>query len=64
MMLRHLGEQEPADRLEAAVAEVLRQGSQVTYDLKADRQDASAVGTKAMTAAICEQLKRVNVRVR
>ena len=34
LMLRHLDEREAADRLEAAIAEVIRKGEKVTYDLK------------------------------
>jgi len=57
MMLRHLGEQEAAQRLERAVEDVLREGARVTYDLKADRNDPSAVGTKEMADAIIERLR-------
>ncbi|MGE5549031.1 MAG: isocitrate/isopropylmalate dehydrogenase family protein [Bacteroidota bacterium] len=58
LMLRHLGEDEAADRLEAAVAKVLREGKHVTYDLKADRNDPSAVGTKEMADAIVAEMKK------
>lgn len=57
LMLRHLGEASAADRLEQAVAEILREGTSVTYDLKVDRRDASAVGTKEMAQAIMNKLK-------
>ena len=63
MLLRHLGEREAADRLEQAVAAVLREGRFVTYDLKPDRHDASAVGTKEMAEAIIERLKTVKMQV-
>jgi isocitrate dehydrogenase (NAD+) len=63
MMLQHLGEQEAAQRLETAVEAVLREGQFVTYDLKAERNDPTAVGTKEMTEAIVEKMKRVKVRV-
>jgi isocitrate dehydrogenase (NAD+) len=53
MMLHHLGEAEAADRLEAAVAKVIKEGKDVTYDLKADRDDPTAVGTSQMADAIC-----------
>ena len=33
-MLRHLNETEAADRMENAIAEVIRKGDKVTYDLK------------------------------
>lgn len=57
MMLRHLGEESAADRLERAVAEVIREGKAVTYDLKPDRNDPTAVGTSQMADAIIEKLK-------
>lgn len=56
LMLRHLGETKAADRIEAAVAKVIREGKYVTYDFKADRNDPSAVGTREMTEAIIRQL--------
>src|SRR5215210_1412079 len=34
LMLRHLAEREAGDRLETAIAEVIRKGDKVTYDLK------------------------------
>jgi isocitrate dehydrogenase (NAD+) len=57
LMLRHLGEIDAAARLENAVAAVIKEGKHVTYDLKADRNDPTAVGTKEMAQAICEKLK-------
>ena len=63
MMLRHLGEHEAAERLDKAVEAVLRDGRYVTYDVKADRNDPTAVGTKEMADAISERLKTVKVRV-
>ncbi len=56
LMLRHLGETDAADRLDAAVSEVIRTGKDVTYDLKPDRNDPSAVGTQEMADAICRVL--------
>lgn len=56
LMLRHLGETEAADRLEKAVAEVLAEGKYVTYDLKPDRNDPTAVGTMEMAEAIAAKL--------
>ena len=58
LLLRHLRETDAADRLEAAVRAVLREGRSVTYDLKAQRNDPTAVGTREMTDAIIAQLKR------
>ncbi|NLM38314.1 MAG: isocitrate/isopropylmalate dehydrogenase family protein [Firmicutes bacterium] len=56
LMLRHLGENDAADRLEQAVAAVIREGKKVTYDLKADRNDPTAVGTSEMAEAIIAKL--------
>ncbi len=56
MMLRHLKEHEAADRLEAAVASVIRQGRDVTYDMKPTRDDPTAVGTSEMADAICQAI--------
>ncbi|MCA9221699.1 MAG: isocitrate/isopropylmalate dehydrogenase family protein [Planctomycetales bacterium] len=56
LMLRHLGEREAADRLEAAVAAVIAEGKSVTYDLKPHRDDPTAVGTQEMAEAICAKM--------
>jgi len=52
LMLRHIGETAAADRLEEAVAAVIAEGKSVTYDLKTDRNDPTAVGTREMGEAI------------
>ena len=52
LMLEHLGETEAATRLEAAVAKVIAEGKDVTYDMKPHRDDPSAVGTREMAEAI------------
>jgi isocitrate dehydrogenase (NAD+) len=56
LMLDYLGEVDAARRLEAAVAAVIAEGKDVTYDLKANRDDPTAVGTREMAAAICKRL--------
>jgi isocitrate dehydrogenase (NAD+) len=56
LMLRHLKETSAAERLENAVATVIAEGKNVTYDLKANRDDPTAVGTKEMTDAIIAKL--------
>ncbi len=56
LMLRHLGELDAADRLEKAVASVIAEGKYVTYDLKENRDDPTAVGTSQMADAISERL--------
>jgi len=57
LMLRHLNENEAADRLEKAVSDVIAEGKDVTYDLKPDRNDPTAVGTSQMADAIIVKLK-------
>jgi isocitrate dehydrogenase (NAD+) len=57
LMLDHLGERDAAERLEAAVAGVIADGEQVTYDLKPRRDDPSAVGTAAFADAIISRLR-------
>jgi len=57
LMLRHLGENEAADRLNKAVADVIAEGKSVTYDLKDDRNDPTAVGTAEMADAIIAKLQ-------
>lgn len=56
LMLRHLGETDAAERLERAVADVIAEGKDVTYDLKPDRDDPTAVGTREMAEAICRKM--------
>jgi isocitrate dehydrogenase (NAD+) len=57
MMLRHLKETEAADRMEGAIAELVREGRSVTYDMKPDRDDPTAVGTSEVADALIEKLK-------
>ena len=56
LMLRHLGEEEAASRVDRAVADVVADGSSVTYDLKADPGDPGAVGTRALADAVIARL--------
>ncbi len=56
LMLDYLGEKEAARRLENAVAAVIREGKYVTYDMKPDRDDPTAVGTCEMADAIIREL--------
>ncbi len=56
LMLRYLKEEEAADRLEKAVAAVIAEGKDVTYDMKPDRDDPTAVGTQEMADAICAKM--------
>jgi isocitrate dehydrogenase (NAD+) len=56
MMLRHFDEYEAADRVEAAIAEVIREGRSVTYDMKPTRDDPTAVGTSEVAEALIDKL--------
>jgi isocitrate dehydrogenase (NAD+) len=56
LMLEHLGEVEASTRLEAAVAAVIARGEKVTYDMKPNRDDPTAVGTAEYADAIIEEL--------
>ncbi|HBO45890.1 MAG TPA: isocitrate dehydrogenase [Planctomycetaceae bacterium] len=56
LMLRHLKETDAANRLERAVAAVIAEGKDVTYDMKPDRDDPTAVGTQEMADAICAKM--------
>jgi isocitrate dehydrogenase (NAD+) len=56
LMLHHLGEHAAADRLEGALAEVIKEGKSVTYDLKDRRDDPTAVGTSQVADAVIEKM--------
>ncbi len=56
LMLKHLGEADAADRLEGAIAGVIKNGEKVTYDLKPTRDDPSAVGTSEFADAVIDAL--------
>lgn len=58
LMLRYLKENDAADRLEKAVGDIIEEGKDVTYDLKQDRNDPTAVGTSEMADAIIAKLKK------
>lgn len=56
MMLNHLGEKEAAERLEMAVASVIREGRYVTYDMKPTQDDPTVATTSRVAEAIIEKL--------
>ena len=58
LMLRYLKETAAADRLERAVAAVIKEGKDVTYDMKPDRNDPTAVGTSQMADAIIRAMQK------
>lgn len=55
LMLRHLGEREAADRLEGAIAAVIAECKNVTYDLQP--KSNPPVGTSQVADAVIEKLK-------
>jgi len=57
LMLRHLDERDAADRLEAAIASVIKKGEKVTYDLKPTRDDPTAVGTSEFADAVIDEME-------
>jgi len=57
LMLRHLDELDAALRLERAISAVIAEGTSVTYDMKASRDDPTAVGTSEVADAIVEKLE-------
>ncbi|MFA5014553.1 MAG: isocitrate/isopropylmalate dehydrogenase family protein [Actinomycetota bacterium] len=58
MMLRHIGEEKYGNLLESAVAEIIREGKFVTYDLKSRRDDPTAIGTSEFADAVVEKIKK------
>src|SRR6478672_10838810 len=57
LMLRHLDERDAADRMEAAIAAVIAEGKNVTYDLTPRPDDPTAVGTSQFADAVIAQLQ-------
>jgi isocitrate dehydrogenase (NAD+) len=58
LLLRYLGQTAEAEKLEKAVADVIAEGKYVTYDMKPDRNDPTAVGTSQMADAIIRRIKK------
>ena len=57
LMLHHMGMAAEADKLESAVAAVIAEGKNVTYDMKPNRDDPTAVGTSQMADAIVAKIE-------
>jgi isocitrate dehydrogenase (NAD+) len=57
LMLRYLGEDIAANRLESSLAAVIAEGKYVTYDMKAARDDPTALGTSQVADGVIEQLE-------
>ncbi len=56
LLLRHIDKMAEAQKLEKAVVAVIAEGKSVTYDMKADRNDPTAVGTREMADAIITKM--------
>jgi isocitrate dehydrogenase (NAD+) len=57
LMLRYLDETKAADRMENAIAAVIKEGKNVTYDLRKDRNEPSA-GTSQVADAVIAEMKK------
>ena len=57
MMLKYIGETDPANILESAISYVIEEGKYVTYDMKPHREDPTAVGTSQMADAIAARIR-------
>ena len=57
LLLRHIDNMAEADRLEKAIAAVIAEGKDVTYDMKDDRNDPTAIGTQEMADAIIRKMQ-------
>jgi isocitrate dehydrogenase (NAD+) len=60
LMLRHLGETKNADRLEKAIAGIIAEGKNVTYDMKP--AGARIVGTSQVADAVIEKLEASHIQ--
>ncbi|HBH62383.1 MAG TPA: isocitrate dehydrogenase [Nitrospiraceae bacterium] len=56
MMLRHLGEMKAAERLDNAVGAIIREGRDVTYDMKPVPDDPTAATTSGVADAIIAKM--------
>lgn len=57
MMLRHIGEMDAARKMEGAIATVIEEGRDVTYDMKPSPDDPTAVSTTRVAEAVIEKMK-------
>jgi isocitrate dehydrogenase (NAD+) len=56
MMLRHLGEMKAAEKLDNAVASIIKEGKDVTYDMKPAPDDPTAATTSGVADAIIAKM--------
>ncbi len=59
MMLTHLGEQKQAGRLRKAIAAVIEEGKDVTYDMKPAPDDPSAASTSRVAEAVIAKMQSI-----
>ena len=58
MMLIHLGEPEAAERVDNAIASIVEEGKDVTYDMKPSPDDPSAATTSGVADAIIAKMAK------
>ena len=57
MMLHYIGETSTAEKLDSAIASVIKEGRSVTYDMKPSADDTSAASTSEVADAVIEKYK-------
>ena len=57
MMLRYLGESAAAEKLDNAIASIIKEGKYVTYDMKPHPDDPTAATTSGVADAIIDIIK-------
>lgn len=57
MMLRHLGENAAAYKIEKAISEIIQEGKYITYDMKAPEDLNPPVGTQEVAEALVRKIK-------
>ncbi|MDO8530937.1 MAG: isocitrate/isopropylmalate dehydrogenase family protein [Dehalococcoidia bacterium] len=60
LMLRWLKETKAADLMERAMADVIREGKSLTYDMKPTRNDPTAVGTSQVADAVIARMAQLS----
>ena len=58
MMLRHLGETTAAEKLDNAIASIIKEGKYVTYDMKPSPDDPTAATTSGVADAIISKITK------
>jgi isocitrate dehydrogenase (NAD+) len=56
MMLRHIGETEAAEKLDEAIASIIKEGKDVTYDMKPSPDDPTAATTSGVADAVISKI--------